>query len=77
MPIGHVKWFDKRKGYGFIEPDDGSGDLFVHYTAIVQTKREFTALYTGDKVKFEVEDGRKGPQAAHVRIIEKAPRSLK
>ena len=74
MPNGLVKWFDSRKGYGFITPDDEENDVFVHYSAIQASEDEFRTLYEGDKVEFEIVDGDKGPQAENVVITEKAER---
>ncbi|MCL6500278.1 MAG: cold-shock protein [Armatimonadota bacterium] len=67
MPRGTVKWFSPEKGYGFITPDDGSKDVFVHYTAIVG--EGYRNLQEGQKVEFEVTQGQKGPQASNVRVI--------
>ena len=64
MPQGTVKWFNSEKGYGFIEPDDGSEDVFVHYTGIAGSG--FRSLEEGEKVAYEVAQGRKGPQAQNV-----------
>ena len=64
MPQGTVKWFDNEKGYGFISPEDGSEDVFVHHTGIAGSG--FKALEEGEKVTYEVTQGRKGPQAANV-----------
>ena len=64
VPQGTVKWFNDDKGYGFITPDDGSGDLFVHHTGIAGSG--FKSLEEGDKVSYEVTQGRKGMQAANV-----------
>lgn len=63
MPIGHVKWFNNAKGYGFIEREDG-GDVFVHYSAIKADG--YKTLNQGDRVEFEVAEGQKGPQASNV-----------
>lgn len=63
MAHGKVRWFDKKKGYGFIERDDGK-DIFVHYTAI--KGRGFRSLEEGDEVEFDVVEGQKGLQAANV-----------
>jgi len=60
---GHVKWFDTKKGYGFIEQPDGD-DLFVHYSGI--EGEGFKSLRAGEEVEFEVTHGPKGPQATHV-----------
>jgi len=61
---GTVKWFNDAKGFGFITPEDGSKDCFVHYTAI--QANGFKSLAEGDKVEFEVTPGQKGPAAANV-----------
>jgi CspA family cold shock protein len=65
---GKVKWFDDKKGYGFIELDDGSGDVFVHYTAIQMDG--FRSLTKGQAVEFDIVEAEKGRQAASVRGIE-------
>jgi CspA family cold shock protein len=70
MPIGTVKWFDNRKGWGFVVQPDGS-DLFVHYTSIVG--EGFRRLDDGAKVEYEVMDGPKGKQAGNVRLLEPPP----
>ena len=64
MPTGVVKWFNEAKGFGFISPDDGSRDVFVHFSAIQSTG--FRKLEEGQKVQFEVVDGAKGPNAQNV-----------
>ena len=66
MPEGKVKWFNEKKGYGFIQQDDGK-DLFVHYTAV--TGEGFKTLSEGQRVRFEVEETSKGPNAKNVQII--------
>ncbi|MCA1848434.1 MAG: cold-shock protein [Actinobacteria bacterium] len=63
-PEGTVKWFSNEKGYGFISPDDGSEDVFVHHTGIAGDG--FKSLQEGDKVTYEVTQGRKGLQAENV-----------
>jgi CspA family cold shock protein len=67
MPQGTVKWFNSEKGYGFIRPDDGGEDLFVHYSGIEGSG--FRSLEEGDKVSYEVTQGRQGPQAQNVSKI--------
>ena len=62
MPQGTVKWFSQDKGYGFITPDDGSQDVFVHFSAIAGQG----FLEEGEKVTYEVGQGQKGPQAENV-----------
>jgi len=64
MYTGTVKWFDTKKGYGFITRDDGEGDVFVHFSAI--EGNGFKSLDQGDKVEFEIVNDPKGPQAAKV-----------
>lgn len=65
MPTGKVKWFNDQKGYGFIVPDDGSKDLFVHHSSI-QSDQHFKSLSEGQAVSFEVVQSDKGPKAAKV-----------
>ncbi len=67
MGIGTVKWFNAEKGYGFITPDDGSKDLFVHFSAI--QGEGYKSLNEGQKVEYEQTTGQKGPQASNVRIV--------
>jgi CspA family cold shock protein len=64
---GSVKWFNETKGFGFITPDDGNADLFVHFKSIVSDG--FKTLNDGQKVCFNVEQGAKGPQASNVTIL--------
>ena len=66
MPEGKVKWFNEKKGFGFIE-QDGGPDLFVHHTAI--TGEGFKTLSEGQRVSFEAEETPKGPNAKNVQII--------
>ena len=67
MATGTVKWFDSGKGFGFIAPDDGSADVFVHYSAI-QTNG-FRTLEENQRVRFEIGQGNKGPQATDVTAV--------
>ena len=64
MATGTVKWFNDAKGYGFIAPEDGGKDVFVHHTNIAG--QGFKSLTEGAKVEFEVREGTKGPEAANV-----------
>lgn len=67
MATGTVKWFNAEKGFGFIAPDDGSSDVFVHYSEI--QGNGFRTLEENQKVEFEVGEGAKGPQAQQVVAI--------
>lgn len=73
MVEGIVKWFNSRRGYGFITLDDESDDVFVHYSAIQGDDTDYKTLYEGDKVEFQIVEGQKGPQATKVEVIEQAP----
>jgi cold shock protein len=66
MATGTVKWFNESKGFGFLTNDDGSKDVFVHFSAIAS--EGFRTLAEGQQVTFDVEDGPKGPQASNVKI---------
>ena len=66
MTTGTVKWFNESKGFGFITPDDGSKDVFVHFSSI--SSSGFRTLTEGQAVRFQVENGPKGPQAANVQV---------
>lgn len=65
MSTGTVKWFNESKGFGFISPSDGSGDVFVHFRSIASDG--FKTLAEGQTVEYDVEQGPKGPQAANVK----------
>ena len=67
MAQGTVKWFNAEKGFGFIAPEDGSQDVFVHYTEIQGSG--FRTLEENQKVEFELGEGAKGPQAQQVRAL--------
>ncbi|MGD0276454.1 MAG: cold-shock protein [Syntrophales bacterium] len=66
MSEGKVKWFNEHKGYGFIEKDEG-GDLFVHYESIQASG--FRTLQEGQRVSFDVVQGKKGPAAGNVKVV--------
>lgn len=68
LATGTVKWFNDQKGFGFIVPDDGGKDLFVHHTNIQM--EGFRTLKENQKVEYEPAEGRKGPEATNVRAAE-------
>jgi CspA family cold shock protein len=67
MASGTVKWFNDAKGYGFITPDEGAKDLFVHHSSI--SGDGFKSLAEGARVEFEQREGQKGPEASNVSLI--------
>jgi cold shock protein len=67
MATGTVKWFNDSKGYGFIQPDDGGKDLFVHHSAILGDG--YKSLPEGGKVSYEAQQGKKGPEAISVSLV--------
>ncbi|WP_373070730.1 cold-shock protein [Sulfurimonas sp.] len=66
---GTVKWFNSEKGFGFIEPENGGKDVFVHYRQINSNGNERVSLNDGQKVSFEIGQGEKGPQAENVSAL--------
>ncbi len=67
MATGTVKWFNADKGYGFIAPEDGSADVFAHFSAI--TGGGFRSLNENDRVSYDVTQGAKGLQAANIKVL--------
>ena len=67
MTTGTVKWFNADKGFGFITPEDGSQDVFAHFSAI--NSGGFRSLEENQRVEFETQDGPKGPQAANITVL--------
>ncbi len=67
MSTGTVKWFNNEKGYGFIQVDGSNRDIFAHYTNIVG--QGFRTLEEGQKVEFEIGEGKKGQQAEHILVL--------
>lgn len=68
MATGKVKWFDSKKGYGFILPENGKEDIFVHFSSI-KSNEEFKTLKEGMAVEFEITEGKKGKQAINVVVL--------
>ena len=67
MAVGTVKWFNAEKGFGFIAPEDGSADVFAHYSAIQSSG--YRSLDENQKVEFDITQGPKGPQAENIRSL--------
>lgn len=67
MPEGSVKWFNENKGFGFIEVDGQDKDVFIHHSAI--DMQGFRTLNEGQRVSFDIEQGKKGPAAVNVKIL--------
>ncbi len=67
MSSGKVKWFNEKKGFGFIVPDDGSEDVFVHHSKIIS--EGFRTLREGQAVEYDVAQGKKGPEATDVKPL--------
>lgn len=67
VTTGTVKWFDPKKGFGFITRDDGDADLFVHHSDV--DMKGFRNLNEGERVEFEIGPGKKGPKAVKVKVI--------
>lgn len=67
MIRGSVKWFDEKKGFGFLSPVDGGDDIFVHFSSI--QGKGYRTLKEGDSVTFEIEKGEKGPKAVNVTVV--------
>jgi CspA family cold shock protein len=67
MPEGRVKWFNENKGFGFIEVDGQEKDVFIHHSAIEM--QGFRTLYEGQRVSFDIEQGKKGPSAVNVKTL--------
>ena len=63
---GSVKWFNAGKGFGFITPENGGKDVFVHFSAIQSRNNDYKSLDEGQRVEFSIEDGPKGPSAVNV-----------
>jgi len=68
MPNGTVKWFNDAKGFGFISPEDGSADVFAHFSAI--NAKGFRSLQEGQRVSYDVAQGPKGAQASNIVVID-------
>ena len=67
MATGTVKWFNNDKGFGFIAPDDGTADVFAHYSGI--SSNGYRSLEDNQRVEYDVTEGKKGPQAENITVI--------
>ena len=76
IATGTVKWFNSQKGFGFIAPDSGGKDLFVHHTDIQMEGYRCTKLNTGQTVEYEIGENKKGPCARNVKAVRKTVRKL-
>jgi CspA family cold shock protein len=74
MATGTVKWFNSKKGFGFITSADEQSDVFCHFSAINVAEGAFKTLNEGDEVEFEIVDGQKGKEARNVSVTKAAPR---
>ena len=70
VSTGSVVWFNDKRGYGFVKPDDDSGDMFVHFSNIIAEQGKFKTLSAGQRVCFVVGANKNGPQAEQVELIE-------
>jgi len=73
MPDGIVKWFNSRKGFGFITTEESEKDIFVHFSSLNIEGDGFKTLNENDEVTFDIEEGQKGPEAKNVVVTKKAP----
>ena len=67
--LGTVRVFNDDRGFGFVKPDDGGPDVFVHFTAIRTATKQRRTLYTGQRVSFDIETAERGPRAVRVEVV--------